>query len=96
MHFMELPLWNFNIFVKIIKIWGHYVPKYGDPPFQQNSHLSSNMPSSQAATNGTAGAATGGAGATNGNGNMVHIDEEEERLVLWYSLIALKNGLRPS
>ena len=71
-----------GLIIFLFKIWGHYVPKYGDPPFQQNSHLSSNMPSSQAATNGTAGAAAGGAGAANGNGNMVHLDEEEERLVL--------------
>ncbi len=93
--YFNYPLDFFNIFVNIIKIWGHYVPKYGDPPFQQNSHLSSNMPSSQAATNGTASAATGGTGATNGNGNMVHIDEEDERLVLWSSMIILENGLGP-
>jgi len=53
---------------QLVEIWGTYVPKYGDPPFQTATH-NLNGANGSSSTNGTP--------VTNGGG--VHIDEEEER-----------------
>eukprot|EP00088_Acartia_fossae_P013682 TRINITY_DN17239_c0_g1_i1.p1 TRINITY_DN17239_c0_g1~~TRINITY_DN17239_c0_g1_i1.p1 ORF type:complete len:481 (-),score=87.08 TRINITY_DN17239_c0_g1_i1:117-1421(-) len=62
----------------LVEIWGHYVPKYGDPPFQMTAAANSLSTGGSSAAGGAA-AGNGTSAMANGNGNTVHIDEEEER-----------------